>query len=50
VGGVQAAEVCFVGDRRLRAFAIPFESGVPRATPLASPLAVLPYGACLAPE
>jgi hypothetical protein len=53
VGGVQAAEVCFVGDRRLRAFAIPFESvppSVSRATPLASPLAVLPYGACPAPE
>jgi hypothetical protein len=29
VGGVQAAEVCFVGDRRLRAFAIPFESVPP---------------------
>ena len=53
MGGVQAAEVCFVGDRRLRAFAIPFESvppSVSRAAPLASPLAVLPYGACPAPE
>ena len=29
MGGVQAAEVCFVGDRRLRAFAIPFESVPP---------------------
>ena len=41
MGGVQAAEVCFVGDRRLRAFAIPFESvppSVSRATPLPEPL------------
>jgi len=45
VSGVQAAEVCFVGGRRLRALAIPCESvppSVPRAAPLAAPLAVLP--------
>ena len=33
MGGVQAAEVCFVGDRRLRAFAIPFESVPPQRSP-----------------
>ena len=33
MGGVQAAEVCFVGDRRLRAFAIPFESVPPQRFP-----------------
>ena len=45
MGGVQAAEMCCVGGRRLRAFAIPCESvppSVPRAAPLASPLTVLP--------